>query len=143
MLLKDIILEKWKECFKSRDLLGKSAFESIKAKMLLVEKSGEYELPLSDAVVENIIIKDIKELKETQSYYKSEDNNFKDLQYKIDILSEFLPKQMSEEEVIDIINRLQGVENNKGKLIGLVVKEVGSRFDKSKIAQLVNKVLQG
>lgn len=143
MLLKDIILEKWKECFKSRDLLGKSAFESIKAKMLLAEKSGEYELPLSNAVVENIIIKDIKELKETQSYYKSEDNNFKDLQYKIDILSEFLPKQMSEEEVINIINRLQGVENNKGKLIGLVVKEVGSRFDKSKIAQLVNKVLQG
>jgi hypothetical protein len=34
-------------------------------------------------------------------------------------------------------------EQNKGKLIGLTVKEIGSKFDKSKIAGLVNEVIGG
>jgi hypothetical protein len=47
---------------------------------------------------------------------------------------------MSEEEVIEIIKRLKETETNPGKLIGLTVKEVGNRFDKSKIAALVKQV---
>jgi hypothetical protein len=47
---------------------------------------------------------------------------------------------MTEEEVIEIIKRLKENEPNMGKLIGLTVKEVGNRFDKSKIAALVKSV---
>jgi uncharacterized protein YqeY len=55
-------------------------------------------------------------------------------------LSQYLPKQMSEDEVIEIIKRIKETETNMGKVIGLTVKEVGNRFDKSKIAQLVKSV---
>jgi uncharacterized protein YqeY len=55
-------------------------------------------------------------------------------------LSQYLPKQMSEADVIEIIKRLKKTEANPGKLIGLTVKEVGNRFDKSKIAALVKQV---
>ena len=44
------------------------------------------------------------------------------------------------EEVIEIIKRLKETETNPGKLIGLTAKEVGNRFDKSKIAALVKQV---
>lgn len=131
----------WKELFKARDAIGKSAFESVRAKILVTEKSGKYELPLTDDIVENIIIKEVKELQETKTYYKPDDQQYKDLDYKISLLSEYLPKQMSADEVIEIIKRLFEQEKNKGKLIGLTVKEVGSKFDKSKIAQLVNEVV--
>ena len=47
---------------------------------------------------------------------------------------------MSEEEVIEIIKRIKSTEPNVGKVIGLTVKEVGNRFDKSKIAVLVQGV---
>jgi uncharacterized protein YqeY len=47
---------------------------------------------------------------------------------------------MSEDEVIEIIRRIKETESNMGKVIGLTVKEVGNRFDKSKIAQLVKNV---
>ena len=57
-------------------------------------------------------------------------------------LSQYLPKQMSEEEVIEIIEKFKGTETNLGKLIGLVVKEVGNRFDKAKIAGLVKQACQ-
>jgi uncharacterized protein YqeY len=47
---------------------------------------------------------------------------------------------MSEEEVIAIIKRIKETEPNMGKVIGLTAKEVGNRFDKSKIAALVKKI---
>lgn len=142
-MLQEQINLKWKELFKARDVVGKSAFEGIKAKILVAEKSGNYELPLTDSVVENIIIKEVKELQETKTYYKPDDQQYKDLAYKISLLSEYLPKQLTADEVKEIIKRLFEVEKNKGKLIGLTVKEIGPKFDKSKIAQLVNEVIGG
>ena len=140
-MLKDIILEKWKEAYKNKDENLKSAYSMVKAKILVEEKSGKYTLPLTDDVVVAIITKEVKELKETQSFYKPEDQMYADINRKIEALSEYLPKQMTGEEVKVIINKLMGQERNKGKLIGLTVKEVGNRYDKSKIAQLVSEVL--
>lgn len=142
-MLKDLILEKWKEAFKAKDSVLKSAYECVKAKILVEEKSGKYELPLTDEVVIAVITKEVKELKETQAFYKSEDQMYMDINRKIEALSEYLPKQMTTEEVKEVIARLLTQETNKGKLIGLTVKEVGNRFDKAKIAQLVNEVVNG
>jgi uncharacterized protein YqeY len=142
-MLQEQINLKWKELFKARDAVGKSAFECVKSKILVAEKSGNYELPLADSIVEGIIVKEVKELQETKTYYKPEDQQYKDLDYKISLLNEYLPKQMSAEEVKAVIVKLYEQEQNKGKLIGLTVKEIGTRFDKSKIAGLVNEVIGG
>jgi uncharacterized protein YqeY len=142
-MLQEQITLKWKELFKARDAIGKSAFECLRAKITAAEKSGAYELPLTDSIVENIIIKEVKELNETKTYYKPDDQQYKDLDYKISLLSEYLPKQMTADEVKEIIKKLFEQEKNKGKLIGLTVKEIGIRFDKSKIAGLVNEVMEG
>ena len=139
-MLQEQINLKWKELFKARDAVGKSAFECVKSKILVAEKSGNYELPLADSIVEGIIVKEVKELQETKTYYKPEDQQYKDLDYKISLLNDYLPKQMSAEEVKAVIVKLYEQEQNKGKLIGLTVKETGSKFDKSKIAGLVNEV---
>lgn len=142
-MLKDLILEKWKEAFKAKDENLKSAYSMVKAKILVEEKSGKYTLPLTDDVVVAIITKEVKELKETQTFYKPEDQTYADINVKIAALSEYLPKQMTAEEVKEVIARLFTQETNKGKLIGLTVKEIGNRYDKSKIAQLVNEVVNG
>ena len=142
-MLQEQINLKWKDFYKARDMVGKSAFESVKSKILVAEKSGNYTLPLADSIVEGIIVKEVKELQETKTFYKPEDPQYKDLDYKISLLSEYLPKQMTAEEVKAIIVKLYATEQNKGKLIGLTVKEIGTRFDKSKIAGLVNEVIGG
>ena len=142
-MLQEQINLKWKELFKARDSIGKSAFECVKSKILVAEKSGNYELPLADSVVEGIIVKEVKELQETKTFYRPEDQQYKDLDYKISLLSEYLPKQITAEEVKAIIAKLATTEQNKGKLIGLTVKEIGTRFDKSKIAGLVSEVIGG
>lgn len=139
-MLKDVILNEWKEAYKNKDEVLKSAYSMVKAKILVEEKSGKYELPLTDDVVVNVINKEVKELKETQTFYKPEDQMYIDINKKVEALSAYLPKQLTEEEVKAIIIKLKETENNMGKLISLTVKEVGNSFDKSKIAALVKEL---
>ena len=139
-MIKEQIIEEWKEAYKNKNENLKSAFAMVKAKILVEEKSGKYELPLSDELVVSLINKEVKELKETQTFYKPEDKIYQDIDEKIEALSTYLPKQLTVEEVKNIIITLKEKEPNMGKLIGLVVKEVGNSFDKSKIAALVKEM---
>lgn len=139
-MLKELINEKWKEAFKARDMEKRTAYEMLKQRIIVAEKSGQFELPLTDEQITNLIIKEIKEREDVRQFYKPEDDAYKMATAIIAELDQYLPKQMSEEEVIDIIKRIKETEPNLGKVIGLTVKEVGNRFDKSKIAALVRSV---
>ncbi len=138
-MMKELINEKWKESFKARDMEKRTAYEMIKQKILVAEKSGQYTLPLTDEQITNLIIKEIKEREDVMQFYKPEDDAYKMAVAIIAELDQYLPKQMTEDEVIAIIKRIKETEPNMGKVIGLTVKEVGNRFDKSKIAALVKQ----
>ena len=139
-MLKELINEKWKEAFKARDFKKRTAYELIKQRIMVAEKSGQVELPLSDEYITNLIVKEIKEREDVLTFYKPENEQYKIAVAVIEELSQYLPKAMSEDEVIAIIKRIKETEPNLGKVIGLTVKEVGNRFDKSKIAALVRQV---
>ena len=139
-MLKELINEKWKEAFKARDMEKRTAYEMLKQRIMIAEKSGQFELPLTDEQITNLIIKEIKEREDVLQFYKPEDDAYKMATAIIAELDQYLPKQMSEEEVIAIIKRIKETEPNLGKVIGLTVKEVGNRFDKSKISALVRSV---
>ena len=140
MSLKDIINDKWKEAFKARDTARRAAYELVKQRIMIAEKSGQVELPLSDDYITNLIIKEVKEREDVLTFYYPADPEYINSKMIIDELSQYLPKQMTEDEVIEIIKRIKQTESNMGKVIGLTVKEVGNRFDKSKIAALVRSV---
>ena len=138
--MKNLINEKWKEAFKARDQYRRTAYELIKQRIMVAEKSGQVELPLTDEYIVNLIAKEVKEREDVLTFYKPDDPAYIEAKAVIDELSQYLPKQMSEDEVIAIIKRIKATESNVGKVIGLTVKEVGNRFDKSKIAALVKSV---
>ena len=140
MTLKETINEKWKEAFKNRDSEKRTCYEYLKQRILVAEKSGQFELPLTDEQITNLIVKEYKERKDLLSVYSIGDDEYAEAQFIIDELEQYLPKQMTEEEVVTIIKRIKETESNMGKVIGLTVKEVGNRFDKSKIAALVKSV---
>ena len=139
-MLKELINEKWKESFKNRDTNKRATYELIKQRILVAEKSGQFELPLSDEQITNLIIKEYKERWDIMDFYAPENPLHQEAEAIAKELEQYLPKQMSEEEVIAIIKRLKETEPNVGKLIGLTVKEVGNQFDKSKIAALVRSI---
>jgi uncharacterized protein YqeY len=142
MSLKETINQKFIEEFKTRIAIRRYPYEVMKQRIMVAEKSGQFKLPLTDEQITTFIAKECKERSELLSIYKPEDEQYIFAKYIIEELSQYLPKQMSEEEVIEIIERLRETETNTGKLIGLVVKEVGNQFDKSKIAGLVKQVCQ-
>ena len=69
-MLYEVMKQKHTQAMKSRDPLLKSAYGNVIAKAMVAEKSGNYELPLADSVIETLIAKEIKELEETRSFYK-------------------------------------------------------------------------
>ena len=140
MSLKDTINEKWKEAFKARDMEKRTAQGLIKQRIMVAEKSGQVELPLSDDYITNLIIKELKERADVLTFYNPEDEAYVMAKAVIAELEKYLPQMMSEDEVIAIIARIKENESNMGKVIGLTIKEVGNRFDKSKIAALVKSV---
>ena len=139
-MLKELINDKWKEAFKARDVAKRSAYEFMKQRIMIAEKSGQVELPLTDDYITGLIVKEIKEREDVLQFYKPEDEQYKIAVAVIEELTQYLPKAMSEDEVIAIIKKIKETEPNLGKVIGLTVKEVGNRFDKSKIAALVKQV---
>ena len=140
MSLKELINQKFIEEFKTGVAIRRYPYEVIKQRILVAEKSGQFELPLTDEQITNLIVKECKEREELLSIYKPEDEQYILAKYIVEELSQYLPKQMSEEEVITIIKRIKETESNVGKVIGLTVKEVGNRFDKTKIAALVKSI---
>lgn len=139
-MLKELINDKWKEAFKARDIAKRSAYEFMKQRIMIAEKSGQVELPLTDEYITSLVVKEIKEREDVLQFYKPEDEQYKIAIAVIEELTQYLPKAMSEDEVIAIIRKIKETESNLGKVIGLTVKEVGNRFDKSKIAALVKQV---
>lgn len=143
MLNEKFVRDKIMECRKTQNKVIESVYSQVLNKILVASKSGKYPNGVPDGVVVDLAKKEIKEMEETLSYYKEENQATQELHIKINELKEYLPAELTEDQVIEIIKNLSITESNKGKLIGMVCKQVGSNFDRSKVASLVNKVIGG
>ena len=139
--MKNIIRNKFNEARKNRDELNRKTYESVIAKITVAEKSGKYELPLSDEIIVSLIQKEVKELQETLSYYKVPTEASQKIEMQIKELQQYLPEALSEKEVENIIRKfISDGETNKGKIIKATITEVGNRFDKSLIPKMVSLI---
>ena len=143
-MLYEVIKQKSIEAMKQKNALLKSAYGNVLAKILVAEKSGNYQLPLEDSVVEALIVKEIKELEETRSFYKPNDNKYEEISVQINELNQYLPQALTELEVECMILGYMAAteENNVGKVTGAIAKAVGNRFDKKLIKGIVEKVMK-
>ena len=102
-MLYEIIKNKHTQAMKMRDPLFKSAYGNVLAKIMVAEKSGNYQLPLVDNIIEGLIVKEIKELEETRSFYKPIDNKYEEISIQINELNQYLPQPLNEFEVKNMI----------------------------------------
>ena len=141
-MLTELMKSKLLQARKAQDKIAESAYGNVIAKITLAEKSGKHTVPLQDDVVVGLIKKEVKELEETLSFYKDDTVQAAiDLKDKRELLVPYIPADLTEEQVVEIIHRLYKTEPNKGKLVGLVCREVGSKFDRSKVKPLIDKIL--
>jgi len=105
-------------------------------------------IELDDARVIAILDKMVKQRRESISQFKTagRDDLVKQESYEIDIVQEFLPQALSEEEVDDIVN--QAIEQtgansikDMGKVMGLVKPQIIGRADMGEISGRIKSLL--
>ncbi len=99
---------------------------------------------LTDKEVLKLIQKQIKSLKEEIKIFEKEDRQklLDKAKYEIEVLAEYLPEQLSADEIGKKIEDI--IENNPnidkpGPMIGKVIQELGGEADNSQIARIVQE----
>jgi uncharacterized protein YqeY len=105
-------------------------------------------IELDDARVIAILDKMVKQRRESIAQFKpaGRDDLVKQESYEIDIIQEFLPQALSEEEVDDIVN--QAIEKtgaasikDMGKVMGIVKPQIIGRADMGEISGRIKSLL--
>lgn len=144
-MLKEELRKEFNEARKVGDLVKKSAIEGVLAGILLKEKSGAGEVTDSDVI--NCLSKEIKVQQEIAEIYAEKDKEKSDeAKIKTEVLMKFLPAQLSEDEVLALIKKLDVYEDNSPKTKGMIMKalmpEINGKFDKSKVNPLLENYLK-
>ena len=142
MSLKDKIETNYKNSLKSKDKAAISTYRLILSSIKdidIVNRSGQNKKETDDEDIKKLLKKMIKQRVESIDIYKK--NNRQDLleveQKEYEILSSFLPKQLSEEETKNICNELVKKLNatsikDMGRVMGVLKKEYSDNLDFSK-----------
>ena len=145
-MLKERLLNDLKESMKNMNLIRKNTIQMIRAAILQVEKDKQIELT-EEQVIE-IIAKETKKRKDAQIEF--EKSGREDLinqnNEEIAILSEYLPKQLSEEEIEIIVKKvIEETGATTMKDMGIVMKkskeQIGATADGKTVSEIVKKLL--
>ena len=151
MSLKDKIETNYKNSLKSKDKAAISTYRLILSSIKdvdILNRSGPDKKETDDDDIKKLLKKMIKQRVESIDIYKK--NNRQDLleveQKEYEILSSFLPKQLSEEETKNICNELVKKLNatsikDMGKVMGALKKEYSDNLDFSKAGSYLKEIL--
>ena len=145
-MLKEKLLEDLKNCMKDKNVIRKNVIQMVRAAILQVEKDKQ--ITLDDNQIVEIIAKESKKRKDSLADY--EKSNREDLintiKEEIEILAEYLPKQLSIDEVEKIVREVikeQGATSIKdmGKVMKSAKEKIGASSDGKTINEVVKRLL--
>jgi len=146
MSLKDKLLEDFKAAIKDKDTIRKDTVQMIRSAVLQIEKDKKTTLD-DDGIIE-VIAKQLKQKNEIlPEYEKSGRQDLIDkLKKKIEIIKQYLPEQLSQEELEEIIK--QAIQDtgarsmgDMGKVMQAVMPKVRGRADGKFVNEIVKKFL--
>lgn len=147
MPLKEKLLDDFKASMKNKDKVRKNVVTMIRA--AIKQREIDDKIELSDDDIISIIAKQVKQRKDSIDDFKR--GNREDLveacSKEIDVLKEYLPLQLSKEELLKIIEEAieaTGATSNKemGKVMAKIMPQVKGKADGKEINKIVMKLLQ-
>ena len=117
---------------KSKDRFRLTSLKYIKS-LLQNNSISEYPLPEED-----IVMKHHKKMVKSTKQYKNQ--ALEDLEKEIEIISEFIPKTKSKEELSEIVDRHISL-GNMGAIMKALKEEVQGPFDGKLVSELVRSKL--
>ena len=147
MSLKDRLSNDFKEAMKARDEIKKNTVNLARAAIKQYEVDNREEL--DEQGILSILTKQVKMRKDALSdFEKAGRTDLLDAYNReIEILMEYLPKQLSEEEITEIVKAtaaelgIEGGKQNMGKLIGAVMPKVKGLTDGGVVKKIVEGLL--
>ena len=146
MSLKDLLMDDLKVAMREKDTIRKSVVTMLRAAVKQIEVDQRIELD-DDAIID-IIAKQIKQ--KNNAIVEFQNGNRQDLvdltEKEIELLMVYLPEQLSEEEVVkmvqDAINATGATTmKDMGKVMGIVTNASKGKADGKLVADLVKKAL--
>ena len=146
--LKQTLSDNVKVSMKARELERVKVLRNVQAVIKQIEIDRQIEL--DDAQVLDILQKQLKQRHESLTIFT--ENNRDDLatkeQFEIDIINEFMPKQMDDAELAALVNAEiteQGATSMRdmGSVMGVLKNKTAGRADPALISKLVKDALQG
>lgn len=145
-MLKEKLLEDLKNCMKDKNVVRKNVIQMVRAAILQVEKDNG--ITLDDNQIIDIIAKESKKRKDSLVDYEKSgrEDLINELKEEIKILAEYLPKQLSMEEVEKIVKEVieaEGATSMKdmGKVMKSAKAKIGAASDGKTINEVVKKCL--
>ncbi len=145
-MLKEKLLEDLKVSMKEKDEVRKNTVQMVRAAILQVEKDKA--IQVEDNQIIDIIAKEAKKRKDALSDYQKSgrEDLINQVEKEIQILAEYLPKQLSKEEITVIVKE---IISNTGatsmKDMGMVMKQakekIGAQADGKTINEVVKEIL--
>lgn len=146
--LKQTLSDTIKISMKARELERVKVLRNVQSVIKQIEIDRQIEL--DDAQVLEVLQKQLKQRHESLTIFT--ENNRDDLatkeQFEIDIINEFMPKQMSDAELSALVNAEiaeQGATSMRdmGNVMGVLKTKTAGRADPALISKLVKDALQG
>lgn len=145
-MIADTLTEKIKEALKSRDSVRASTLRLLSSSIHNEEIAKQRKLTEEEELV--IVRRELKRREEAAEAYKKggRPESAEKEKQEAEILKEFLPVQMSEEELGELVNQLIGElgasgPTDFGKVMGAAVKKVAGRVDGKTVAGVVQQKL--
>lgn len=144
--MRNKILEDLKQAMKDRDKVKLSVIRMVKSAMQMEELNKKREL--KDDEIIDVISKQIKTRNDSVKEFKKggRDDLVKSTEEEIEILKTYLPKQLSDEELIEIIDKVfDDVKPSSPKDMGKVMKAitplVKGKADMGKVSSIIKERL--
>jgi uncharacterized protein YqeY len=144
--IKDQIMNDMKSFMKSKDMDRLAAIRLLQA--AIKQKEIDEQIELDDSQVLAVIEKMLKQRKDSiEAFTKANRQDLVDKEsFEVSILSQYMPEQMSEDELISLIeneiNKLESKDMSQmGKVISNLKNQVSGRADMAKVSQLVRQKL--
>lgn len=145
-MLKEKLLEDLKNSMKEKNIIRKNVIQMVRAAILQFEKDKKVEA--EEGKILEIIAKEVKTRKDSLEEFKKagREDLISQAQEEIKILEEYLPKQLTKEEITYKIKEIiQKIGATSIKDIGPVMKEakiqIGTAADGKTINEVVKELL--
>lgn len=145
-MLKEKLLNDLKECMKDKNVIRKNTVQMIRAAILQVEKDKAIEV--DDNQIIEIIAKEAKKRKDAAADFEKSgrEDLIQQNAEELKILTEYLPKQLSKEEVEKIVKEIiveTGATSMKdmGTVMKAAKEKIGASADGKIISEVVKMLL--